>query len=112
MAKHKYDGMWRYFENPDGGDDEFTRGGDMKLTIPREDGVVDEANSNHNGQRVSGNATNNSVSLRRGRRTFNGRTVFEVPLSSGDVFVVIRGRFIEQVDGITQIQGDWIITKP
>lgn len=117
MAKHKYDGKWRYFENPDGGDDVFTQGREMKLTIPAEDGIVDKANSSHNGEEVSGNARKNGVTLSRKRtgntRTLHGTTMFEVPLSSGDVFVVIMGRFID--DGLelkTQMQGDWIITKP
>lgn len=115
MAKHKYDGTWRYFENPAGGDDVFTQGKDMKLKIPKEDGVVDKNQSSHDGKEISGDATNNGVTLTRGGsnpRKFYGVTVFEVTLRSGDIFAVIKGKFVDSGGGATQVQGDWIITKP
>jgi hypothetical protein len=123
MAKHKYDGNWKYFENPKGGDDKFAQGKPMKLTIPREDGKVDRGSSNHDNKEVSGVARDDGITLFRhetgNRRTFHGTTMFEVPLKSGDVFAVIKGTYIDdeekKKDGeveTTQIQGDWIITKP
>lgn len=122
MPRHKYDGTWRYFENPQGGPDVYTQGENMELSIPAEDGVVNEASSSHNGERVSGNARNSGVTLFRRRtgntRTFHGVTMIEVPLSSGGVFAVIKGTFTDaggkdkDANEVTQNQGDWIITKP
>lgn len=119
MAKHKYDGTWRYFENPDGGEDKFSRREDMILAIPTENGDVDKAHSSHNGEEISGKARNNGVTLSRqgtgNTRTLNGVTMFEIPLGSGQVFAVIKGRYRDDPKDrapLTQNEGDWVITKP
>lgn len=118
MANHKYHGTWRYFENPDGGADVFTQGKNMELAIPA-DGKVDAGGSSHNGEKVSGDARKNGVTLFRTRvgntRTLHGVTMFEVPLSSGDVCAVIAGRFRDdgtKLAPAAQKEGDWVIVKP
>ena len=115
MANHKYHGDWRYFENPDGGNDVFTQDDTMKLRIP-ENGNVDPNTSSHKGNKVSGKARNNGVSLSRigsgNTRTLEGMTMFEIPLSSGDVMAVISGRFRDVGRDLVQQEGDWVIVKP
>jgi hypothetical protein len=128
---HKFDfERWNYFEMPhNGGATIPTRQDNMKLTIPREDGQVDEDRSNQGPfRKIDGTATDTTLDLvatdevRRIKRTLNGKVIVEETVN-GVLHVVIVGRFKnDPLPGFTeedrggaaaaQNEGTWVITKP
>lgn len=114
MARHEFDGRWRYFEKPNGSNS-ATRGDDLILDIPDEGGAVQSRGSSHAGFPLSGHARADSIELTRTERgnirTLNGTRQLRLRVGN-TLFLVIAGTYDDSDSRKLQKDGDWVITKP